>query len=95
MMTDYNASKAVIVAMTKESAIEFSPFVNVNAFLPSWVNTDMNKDLSAHYMADEMKKFCIGRIAEPAEIAKVIRFLVSDAAGYVNGAAIVVDSGRL
>jgi 3-oxoacyl-[acyl-carrier protein] reductase len=95
MMTDYSASKVAIIALTKESAIQFAPCVNVNAVLPGWVNTDMNKDLSADYMADEMKKFCVKRIAEPSEIAKVIKFLASDDASYVNGTVIIADGGRL
>ena len=92
---DYNASKAALVSLTKSLAIQFSPYVNVNAIAPGWVNTDMNKDLPADYMAEEMQKVCLKRIAEPAEMAKVIRFLASDDASYVNGAVIVADGGRL
>jgi 3-oxoacyl-[acyl-carrier protein] reductase len=91
---DYNASKAATISLTKSLAIQFSPFVNVNAIAPGWVNTDMNKDLPADYIAEEMQKVCLKRIAEPAEIAKIIKFLASDDASYVNGAVIVADGGR-
>jgi 3-oxoacyl-[acyl-carrier protein] reductase len=93
---DYNASKAAIISLTKSLAIQFSPFVNVNAVAPGWVNTDMNKDLSADYLAEEAQKVCLKRIAEPSEMAKIIKFLArSDDASYVNGTVIIADGGRL
>jgi 3-oxoacyl-[acyl-carrier protein] reductase len=92
---DYDASKAAMISLTKNLAVQFSPFVNVNTVAPGWVDTDMNKDLEADYMADEMEKVCLKRIAEPAEMAKIIRFLASDDASYINGAVIVADGGRL
>lgn len=92
---DYNASKAAIISLTKSLAIQFSPFINVNAVAPGWVNTDMNKDLPVEYIAEEVEKVCLKRIAEPSEIAKIIRFLASDDASYIDGAVIVADGGRL
>lgn len=92
---DYNASKTAIISLTKSLAIQFSPYVNVNAVAPGWVNTDMNKDLPQDYMAEEADKVCLKKIAEPAEIAKIIKFLASDDASYVNGTVIIADGGRL
>jgi 3-oxoacyl-[acyl-carrier protein] reductase len=92
---DYNASKAAIISATKSLAIQFSPYVNVNAVAPGWVNTDMNKDLPADYLTQEAEKVCLKRIAEPSEIAKIIKFLASDDASYVNGSVIIADGGRL
>jgi len=92
---DYNASKAGIISLTKSLAIQFAPYVNVNAVAPGWVNTDMNKDLSAEYLAEEAEKLCLRRIAEPVEMAKIITFLASDNASYINGAVIVADGGRI
>lgn len=91
---DYDASKAGIINLTKNLAIQFAPYVNVNSVAPGWVNTDMNTDLPADYMADEMKKVALGRIAEPHEIAKIIAFLASNAASYVNGTTIVANGGQ-
>jgi len=92
---DYNASKAGVISLTKSLAIQFAPYVNVNAVAPGWVDTDMNKDLSADYMAKEMEKLCLKRIAKSEEIANIIRFLASDDASYINGEIIVADGGRL
>jgi len=92
---DYDASKAGVISLTKNLAVQFAPHVRVNAIAPGLVNTDMNKDLPADYMAAEISKLCLKRIAEPNEIAKIIRFLASDDASYVNGAVIVADGGRV
>jgi 3-oxoacyl-[acyl-carrier protein] reductase len=92
---DYNASKAAMISLTKSLAIQFAPFVNVNAVAPGWVDTEMNSALSAEYLAAEAEKVCLKRIARPEEIAKIITFLAGDDAGYINGAVVVADGGRL
>lgn len=91
---DYDASKAGIHILTKDLAIEFSPSIRVNAVAPGWVETPMNSELDLDYMNDEKNKIALGRFAKPEEIAKVIYFLASDEASYVNGSVIVVDGGR-
>lgn len=92
---DYDASKAGVNSLTKNLAIQFSPYVNVNAIQPGWVKTEMNNELPADFLASEAERFCLKRLAEPSEIAKVILFLASEAASYINGAIIPVDGGRL
>ena len=51
---DYDASKAGLINMTKNLAIEFAPVINVNAVAPGWVDTGMNDDLSKSYLKSEM-----------------------------------------
>ena len=48
---DYDASKAAINNLTKNFAIEFAPYVNVNAVMPGWVMTEMNEELDKAYLA--------------------------------------------
>ena len=55
----------------------------------------MNKSLDKNYIKEEEEKIALGRFAEPSEIAKVIYFLASDDASYINGSIIVVDGGRV
>ena len=75
-------------------AREFAPFINVNCVCPGWVKTDMNKDLSIEQINEERKKILLGRFAEADEIAKIIVFLASSKANYINDAIIRVDGGK-
>lgn len=90
---DYDASKAGLINMTKNLAIEFAPYINVNAVAPGWVDTGMNDDLSKSYLKSEMEKTLLKRFAEPEEIASVVLFLASDMARYIDGETIRVDGG--
>ena len=91
---DYDASKAGIVSLTHNFAREFAPFVNVNCICPGWVKTPMNQGLSISQIYDEKKKILLGRFAEPEEIAKVVLFLASSKANYINDSIIRVDGGK-
>ena len=91
---DYDAAKAGVISLTHNLAREFAPFINVNCVCPGWVKTDMNKDLSIEQINEERKKILLGRFAEADEIAKIIVFLASSKANYINDAIIRVDGGK-
>ena len=90
---DYDASKAAIINLTKNLAIQFSPYINVNSVAPGWVNTEMNEELPKELIQEESEKIYKKRFASPEEIAKVICFLASEDAEYINGTVIKVDGG--
>lgn len=90
---DYDASKAAVINLTYNLAIQFAPYINVNAIAPGWVATEMNRDLPQTFIQEECKKIYKQRFARPEEIAKVITFLASDEAEYINGTVIKIDGG--
>ena len=90
---DYDASKAAIINLTYNLAIQFAPYINVNVVAPGWVNTEINKELPKELIEQETEKIYKKRFAEPEEIAKVICFLASEDAEYINGTVIKVDGG--
>ncbi len=91
---DYDASKAGIISLTHNLALHLSPYITVNAVSPGWTKTDMNKDLSKEQITKEEEKILLKRFAQPQEIAKVITFLSSDDANYINSQIINVDGGE-
>lgn len=92
---DYDASKAGLISLTKNFATEFAPFVQVNTVAPGWTNTEMTKSLSQEQREKECEKILLHRFAEPKEIAKVVKFLISDDASYINASIIRVDGGSI
>jgi 3-oxoacyl-[acyl-carrier protein] reductase len=90
---DYDASKAGVISLTHNLAKELSPNIRVNSVAPGWVDTPMNKDLSIDQINHEEKHILLQRFAQPEEIAKVIVFLASSSASYINDSIIRVDGG--
>lgn len=91
---NYAASKAGLIGLTKSVARELAPRgVTVNAVAPGFVRTDMTAALPEQVVERYEGQIPLGRLADPEEVASVVRFLVSDAAAYVTGEVIRVDGG--
>ena len=97
----YAASKAGVVALTQVSAIELAPAVRVNAVAPGPILTEAAKASVAArpegvaFIARRLSQVPVGRMGEPDEVARVVQFLVSPAAGFVTGATWTIDGGAL
>jgi NAD(P)-dependent dehydrogenase (short-subunit alcohol dehydrogenase family) len=94
----YSTSKGAVIAMTKALAREFAgKGIRVNAVSPSLTVTDFARrqleKLDPSTLDRVIAMTPIGRVAEPPEIAAVIAFLASDAAGFVTGHVYNVDGG--
>ena len=90
---DYDASKAALINLTKNLAIQFAPYINVNSVAPGWVDTAMNSNLPKSYLKEEKEKILLKRFAEPEEISNVVLFLASDKARYITSEIITVSGG--
>lgn len=92
----YGAAKAGLVQMTKSMAVQWArDGVRVNAVAPGIVATRMTAALLASEDRTErqLARTPIGRLGVPEDIAPVVQFLASAAAGYVTGQTLVVDGG--
>ena len=90
---DYDASKAGVISLTKNLATLYAPNIRVNTIAPGWINTEMNKELDEEYIKKECENILLNRFAEPKEVAKVVFFLASEDASYINSSVIRVDGG--
>lgn len=99
--SEYVAAKHGVVGLTRAAGADYAARgVRVNAVLPGIVNTPMIARLSSDTafadMFDKLRaRHPIGRFGEPSEVGEAVAWLLSDAASFMNGAAVAVDGGYL
>jgi NAD(P)-dependent dehydrogenase (short-subunit alcohol dehydrogenase family) len=91
----YNASKAGVIALTKQLAVELAPLVRVNAVCPGVIDTPMlrlmdDPEAGRRYVEEEVP---LRRLGAARDVAEAIAFLSSDASAYVTGVALPIDGG--
>ncbi|MDV7090879.1 SDR family oxidoreductase [Rhodococcus opacus] len=91
----YNASKAALIHLTKQLALELSPKVRVNAVAPGVVRTKLAEALWKEHESAVSASTALGRIGEPEDIGSAVAFLVSDAASWITGETLVIDGGQV
>jgi hypothetical protein len=91
----YNATKAALIHVTKQLALELSPRVRVNAIAPGVVRTRLAEALWKDNEDPLGSQIALGRIGEPVDVANAVAFLVSDAASWITGETMVIDGGLL
>ena len=92
--TNYAASKAGIIGFTKSLAKELgSRNVRANVVAPGYVKTQLTDVLPEEATAAMLANTALGRLGEPEDVARAVRFLCSDAASFITGEVLLVDGG--
>jgi 3-oxoacyl-[acyl-carrier protein] reductase len=93
----YGAAKAGVIALTMTAARELGPKgITANVIAPGFIGTEtLRQILDPPRLEKVQQQIPLGRIGEPPEIGRVVAFLASEAASYVNGAVIDLTGGRL
>ena len=93
----YTASKAALLGLTRAAAKELGPFgITVNALCPGLFDTELTRENATPEQLEAIAKtFPIRRLGDPVEVADLICFLASEAAGYITGASLDINGGDL
>ncbi len=92
--TNYAATKAGVIGMTKSWAKELGPKgINVNAVAPGYIQTEMTKKVPEKILDIIKKKTPLNRLGTPLDVAKIYLFLASNDADFLNGTVVNVDGG--
>lgn len=91
---NYSASKGGLISMTKSVAREFaSRSITANAVAPGFIKTRMTDVIPEEMKAKLIEKILLGRMGEPADVARAVLFLSSDEASYITGHVLNVNGG--
>ena len=94
MCFDYDASKAGIISLTHNLAMQFAPYINVNAIAPGFIATESEvSGMDEEFIKSEEEKIFLKRAGSELDVANLILFLASDKANFINNATIRIDGG--
>lgn len=92
--TNYSASKAGVIAMTKTWSKELGKYgITANAVAPGFIRTPMTEAMRQDILENLEKQIPVGRLGEPKDIANAYLFLASEHASYINGSVLDVNGG--
>lgn len=92
---NYAAAKSGIHGFTKALAQEGAgKGITVNAIAPGYIDTDMVRSVPEHVLVKIIEGIPVGRLGKPQEIARAVRFLVSDDAGFITGSTLSINGGQ-
>jgi len=94
-VSNYVASKAALVGLTKSAAVELGPYnINVNAVAPGFLRSELVDALPEHVMEEAERRSALCRLGDPEDVAPLVIFLSSDDARHITGQVILVDGGE-
>jgi len=91
----YGMTKAALISMTKQLAVELSPTIRVNAVAPAVVKTKFAEALYAHDEDGAAAGYLLERLGEPEDIAAAVAYLASSDAAWTTGQTLVIDGGMI
>ena len=92
--SNYTASKAGIIAMSKSLALEYAKKnININCISPGFIKTAMTEKIDDKYKEAIISKIPSARLGEPQDVANAVLFLASNQSNYINGETIHVNGG--
>ncbi len=95
MSIDYDASKAALNSLTHDLALQYAPFVHVNAIAPGFIGTENELyGYDEEFLKEETEKILVRRYGHPEEVAYLVRFLITPEADYINNTVIRIDGGQ-
>jgi NAD(P)-dependent dehydrogenase (short-subunit alcohol dehydrogenase family) len=89
----YNASKAALIHLTRQLALELGPRVRVNAIAPAVVKTRFARALYEDREEQVSRAYPLKRLGTPQDTAALARFLLSEEASWITGETVVIDGG--
>jgi NAD(P)-dependent dehydrogenase (short-subunit alcohol dehydrogenase family) len=89
----YGASKAALMHLTAQLAVELAPRIRVNAVAPAVVKTAFARMLYIDREEEVAKGYPLGRLGDPADIASAVAFLAGDDAAWITGQTVTIDGG--
>jgi NAD(P)-dependent dehydrogenase (short-subunit alcohol dehydrogenase family) len=89
----YNASKAALIHLTRQLAVELGPTVRVNAIAPAVVKTKFARALYEGREEEVAAAYPLKRLGTPEDTAGIARFLLSEEASWITGETVTVDGG--
>ena len=93
---NYVAAKAGVIGLTKSAARELaSRNITVNAVAPGFIVTEMTDELPPEAKNELTRQIPLAKLGRPEDVARVVRFLVSEDAAYMTGQTIHVDGGMV
>ncbi|MCU1423637.1 MAG: 3-oxoacyl-ACP reductase [Microbacteriaceae bacterium] len=89
----YGVSKAALIALTTQLALELAPGIRVNAVAPAVIKTNFAKALYEGREQKVIEGYPLGRLGEPEDVAAAVAFLLSRDASWITGQTLVIDGG--